>query len=121
MNVSDEQTMLNYALKHFGVVWMQNTSKHVICSVKNGLWSKNDPIKVYALPQGQFCRLCCNQKSMNDLYNVHPIISKLHPKLKASGLKKMHSWFLKTNWEDSVESDLIGDEWLSIISVIDSV
>ena len=118
LDVVDEQVMPNKALKNLGVVWKQRTPKSTICSVENGWWSTNDPIKVYVLPQRHFCRSCCDRVKKEDLYNVHPMVDKHHPELKQKRFKDMHIWFLEDGWKDSVGSNLIGDEWLKSISTI---
>ena len=117
MDAIDEQVLLNIALKNLGVAWTKTTSMESICSI-DGWISNDDPIKIYVLPQEQFCRKCCRKVRADSLYSTHPIVDKSNLQGKSRALTKIKSWFLENSWQDSVNSSLKGDKWLKVISQV---
>lgn len=113
-DTSDDQVLLNYALKACNIQWQANGKKIANQSITGQC--HNTGLKVTVLPQSEICRYNCGKEGF---YVWHRLTNK-KGNIKRKTAKESGRWYLRDNWRSLRRKDtgkLKDTDWLTSISV----
>ena len=109
----DDQMRMNKALDAMDVRWRQlNDDKYY-----QGVTRGNTPLRVTSLPRSVVCRTCGKKVMTPELYIWHQRGNHKDGASKKESLDRHHVWFLKDNWNASLEHVTVTPkQWLLSIT-----
>ena len=107
----DDQMRMNKALDSMGVHWTKLNDEKFYMGITDG----NTPLKVTMMPGSVVCR-SCGRKLVTEYYVWHQHGQNKDGASKKVNFGRHHIWFLKDNWNASVNTTLSPKQWLMHIT-----